>query len=279
MSRNNDTNTLENPATRFFEWSGSDGSISYYDKEAKQKVQVKLPFTFMLLDELTTITGFNESANAGIYSNEIKDMATQKLNVRCGKNTTMALGLYKDIKDSIGNSGGRYTKSCYIAFKDEETKELVIGNIKFSGSSFGGGSYKDEKKNEIKVKAWIDFFADNRKTIYKGAITISKNPQVCVKGATKFYCPSFALKDISPETDAKAGELCTIVEEYHKQYFENAGHQTERSNDAPPETTNTGTDEPTMNGKIPSNAAQTLHAPPTNDVWPPVQEPDSDLPF
>jgi len=263
MSRNND-NSLQNPATRFIEWSGSDGTLSYYDKVKKEKVPMKLPFTFILLDELTTISGYSNADKQGVYSNEIKDLATQKLNVRCG-NQTIELGLYADIKDAVIRRGGKYAKSCYIAFKDE-TGELVIGNIKMVASSFGGGAYK-EGKTEIKVPAWIDFSKDNKSRIYKDAIVMSKNPQECVNGNTKFFCPAFALKEITEETDNKAKELCTIVEEYHKAYFANTGYTNE--NKTSQEEPTTTKEEPTMNGKIPSNATETLHAPPSTDVWPP----------
>ncbi len=40
-----------NPATKFLEWKSNDQCFEYYDKEAQKKVQVTLPFKFLVLDE------------------------------------------------------------------------------------------------------------------------------------------------------------------------------------------------------------------------------------
>ena len=43
MSRSNPTDGSPNPATRWFEWKSSEKKFQYYDKQAKEVVQVKLP--------------------------------------------------------------------------------------------------------------------------------------------------------------------------------------------------------------------------------------------
>ena len=64
MSRSNNVE-LKNPATRFFEWKGETGGFRYYDKEIDNedgtkgaRVQVSLPFYFLVLDTLATVKGY-----------------------------------------------------------------------------------------------------------------------------------------------------------------------------------------------------------------------------
>lgn len=86
MSRSNPTDGIKNPATRWFEWAGGDeGGIKHYDKEAKADVKVALPFTFLLLDELSTVKGWHEPSESGIYANEVRDTRQDALVVRAFK--------------------------------------------------------------------------------------------------------------------------------------------------------------------------------------------------
>jgi hypothetical protein len=210
---------LTNPALRFFKWSGGDGILSYYDKEKKENIEVPTPFTFLLLDTFTTIKGFNEKAGENIWANEIKDLKTQKLNVRSGK-TTFELGFYADIKDSVVAKGGGYAQSCYICYK--ENGELVIGNITMQGSSFSGGTHKPEDKNmkDIEIGGWLSFAKTFKAEIYDKAVQIvGKDDRICTNGKVKFYAPVFKLIDTTPETNAKAIELTQKLKAYMKEYF------------------------------------------------------------
>jgi hypothetical protein len=209
-----------NPSTRWFKWAGSTGTVSYYDKEIKEDVEVGLPFTFLLLDVFSTITGFNESAGEKIWSNEVKDLSKDTLTVKSGKEV-IARGLYKDIKDTAISKGGGYAQSCYIAFKDEKGS-LVIGNFMMKGSSFGGGVHKPADKNmkDIEIGGWMAFCKANKNELYTKAIVLEgKDDRICVNGATKFYAPKFRLKDIDPETDKKAIELTQVLKAYMAEYF------------------------------------------------------------
>lgn len=221
MSRSNNTE-IQNPSTKWIQWSGSEGQLEVYNKETKVNDALPMPFHFLLLDELHTIKGFSESDNKGIYSNEIKDLKTQKLNVRIGKNT-LEIGLYEDIKDAVKVKGGKYAKSCYIAYVDND-KVMKIGNIMMTGSSLAGGKYKDANKTEIEVGGWMDFVSKNKNEIYKNSIVMELHEQVCVKGANKYRIPKFKLVPITkPETETKAQELDKELQEYLKVYFANQG--------------------------------------------------------
>lgn len=206
MSRSNQEETSVNPAKRWFRWSGKNSSITYYDKEKKENVPVKMPFTFLLLDELTSISGYSESEDKGIYSNEVKFTNSEKLNVRCGKNT-IEVGLYNDIKDAVKAKGGKYSRSCYIAFKDDNGS-LEIGNFLMTGSSLSGGDHKaDGAKDKIKLDGWMDFMNTHKKTVYNSAVKMELETRVCKKGSNPYHIPKFSLVEIGEESNALAAAL------------------------------------------------------------------------
>jgi hypothetical protein len=210
---------LVNPCNRWFSWAGSTGELYYYDKETKSKVKVETPFTFLLLDTLATVKGYDEGSGKGIYSNEVRNTQEQKLNVRCG-NETIAMGLYKEIKDKIVSKGGGYASSCYIAYKDE-SGNLRIGNILMSGSSLSGGTHKpaDKKLKDVEIDGWLTFSKNNKGDIFKKAVTMTKDERMCVKGATKYYAPKFKIVDITAETDNMAIALNKELQAYLSEYF------------------------------------------------------------
>lgn len=213
---------ITNPSQKWFSWAGSTGQLFYYDKEKKEKIEVKTPFTFLLLDTFTTIKGYNEDAKQGIYSNEVKDTKKQILTVKCGKEL-VAKGLYENIKADVISAGGGYAQSCYIAYKEND--ELVIGNITMTGSSFGGGTHKPIDKNmkDVEVGGWLAFTKNNAANLYKKAVVLEgKDDRVCTNGAVKFYAPKFKLVDVAPETDAKAIELTQELKAFMAEYFKKA---------------------------------------------------------
>jgi len=211
---------LINPATKWLKWSGSTGTLSYYDKATKENVEVEAPFTFLLLDVFTTIKGYNEKTKESVWSNEVKDTTKQILNVRCG-NETIAKGLYKEIKAQTLEVGGGYAQSCYIAYKGEDGK-LAIGNITFSGSSFSGGVHKPADKNmkDIEIGGWLSFSKAHAAEIYTKAVVIEgKDDRICTNGSVKFYSPKFKLIEVSKETDAEAIALTQVLKAYMDEYF------------------------------------------------------------
>lgn len=201
MSRSNQTD-IKNPAVRFFEWSGSHGKLKYFDKSIGEKgenVFIDLPFTFLVLDQLTTITGFNDKLQLGYWSNEIRNTKTGLLTVRT-KQGIMIEGLYESVKNL---NGARYTKSIYIAFREGD--ELVIGNFKASG---------------IAISEWIEFskFAD----LYKDAVVIA-DKETRKKGATTFFAPVFQTRPTSDATNDQAMELDKELQVYLTEYFKQQG--------------------------------------------------------
>jgi len=195
--------TAKNPATRFFQWGGGEGKISYYDKEAEERIDVpfskKKPFIFLVLDELNTITGFSKGDQSSVWSNEVRDMSKESLAVRTGKGLKLR-GVYKEIKGELAGIGGKYAKSVYIAYKNDEG-ELVIGHIKLAGAA---------------LSAWIDF---NKKwDVYKVAIKL-EDIKAETNGATKYFVPVFAGLPVSESTNNEAKELDNELQTYLGTYF------------------------------------------------------------
>lgn len=212
--------TIQNPCTKWFKWAGSTGKVSFYDKLTQENVEVQLPFTFLLLDVLATIKGFDESTKHSIWSNEVRNTKESKMVVKSGSDI-IAQGMYSDIKEKVVSSGGGYAASCYIAFKDENG-ELVIGNMTMTGSSLGGGVHKPSDKNmkDIEVGAWIEFTKSAKNDLYKKAIQIiGKDDRICTQGNVKFYCPKFSLIATTPETDKAAIELNNELQAYLETYL------------------------------------------------------------
>lgn len=222
MSLSNPTSERpQNPSTLFLEWKGGEGVLRYFDKSRGEKgenVIMPLPFTFIPLDILMCASGFSESENSGIYSNEIRNSDAKKypITVKTFKGTVIAEGIYGEIKDKIVAAGGGYAQSVYIAYKGENG-ELKLGNIKFAGASFAGGKHKENGK-DIELGAWMAFTGAN-KNILGSAITIDKEDRQCYKGGTKYFIPKFSIRNSSEETIEKAKEVDRELQEYLTQYF------------------------------------------------------------
>ena len=202
MSRSNPTQNARNPSTRWFEWHGSKGHINYWDKEAKKKVFLDLPFTFLLLDELATVRGFHQASNSGVFANEVRDTRQETLLVKAFEGGEIASGLYAAIRDRVKAHGGYFQASCYVAYKDGDA--LKIGNLGLNGAA---------------LQAWSEF-KKHSNGLYDSAVTIA-GFEDRTKGATKYRIPTFALKPTSPETNAAAvkldAELQTFLAGYLKQ--------------------------------------------------------------
>lgn len=217
MSRSQPHANAPNPAVRWFEWTSEHGAVRYYDKDAKHNVTVPLPFTFLLLDELASVRGWHDPSESGIYSNEVKDTRTDILVVKAFKGGTLAEGIYKDIKDRVTAAGGRFVANCYIAFK---AKELAIGSLRFKGAALG---------------AWMEFRKANRSALYSKAVDIIGYTEG-KKGRIVYRTPTFAVRDISADTDAIAKELDKQFQEWLAGYFSRrTNDQSEPPRDAEPE--------------------------------------------
>lgn len=249
MSRSNPMAT--NPATRFFQWSGGvdkviekvvrngkevsqeslvGGKVVYYDKELAINVEVEMPFTFLVLDQLNTITGFNESTNSGYWANEVRDLQNQELVVRTkigGKPGIFTRGTYAEIKDEVKANGGKFTKSVYIAYKDDQG-ELAIGNIKIAGASMG---------------PWIEF--TKKYDVERCAVMIT-DVEFGKKGKVDFAMPVFEGREVQAATEKEASALDEQLQRYLSVYLSRKPGASDVSDDSTVE----DEDEPTRSSAI-----------------------------
>jgi hypothetical protein len=189
--------TLTNPAQHFFEWKGAAGKLQWYDKENKKNVDVKLPFTFIVLDQLNTIAGYNKQMESGFWSNEVRNVSKDELYVRTAKGPFEA-GIYANLTQTR-SKGGKYAKSIYIAHKIGN--DWVLGNIQATGSC---------------LSAWIEFTkahaVDSGKVIMKQGAK-----QTAPTG--EYYPPEFTWEKWEPEEYDAAIVLDKELQIYLTQYL------------------------------------------------------------
>jgi hypothetical protein len=194
--------SMPNPAKYFYSWSGEDGSFRYYDKENKKNITVDIsekPFTFLVLDILSTIKGYSEADKCGFWSNEVRDTTKEVLVVKTS-NGVVAKGVYGDIKDKIKAKGAKFSISVYAAMKNADGA-LEIVNIQMYGSA---GS------------AWMDFVKKHK--VYELAVAVKKAEKK-KKGKTEYFIPVFEPMKISSKTDDEAAVLQKELKEYLTSYF------------------------------------------------------------
>lgn len=228
MSRSNPTENNPHPCSRWFEWDGSEGQVRYYDKDEKKNIVVGADFSFILLDRLSTVKGWSDKMESGIYANEVKDTRAESLVVKYFKGGVIAEGFYAQIKDRVNAAGGHFVINCYLAYYDEQ-KNLAIGSIVFKGAA---------------LSAWMDFEKANRKDLYTKAVRINGYDEG-KKGKIVFRTPKFFIKDVSDKTNESAKaldkELQTFLDSYFKrsrveQVNQTASHHEEdEPQEQPPE--------------------------------------------
>ena len=185
--------TIESPVKKYLSWSSNDKCFKYYDKEQAKDVLVKLPLTFVHLDELATIKGWHEASESGIYSNEVRSTRLEELNVRSFKGGEIIKGIYQDIKLRVQGAGGVFHTSIYVYLNGE------IVNLSFKGAALMG---------------WSDFAKENRKSFLGNTIEILTSAEG-KKGAVKFSTPVFTLgKPIALSENEKAEDAYGALKSY-----------------------------------------------------------------
>jgi hypothetical protein len=201
--------TLQNPAVRFFDWSAKQGQIRYYDKEAKENVDVKMPFRFLVLDQLSQIGGGKKVGQGknkefiGYYSNAVRkfDINKEKFIVK-DKNGVVGEGSYQEVK---AITGAKLVAGLYIAFFDDD-KKLQIGHLKLHGSAMG---------------AWFEF--SKGKNVEQGVITVAKGEEERDEDDKVYYLPAYSQSNgLTDETEAAAIELDEQLQKYLTVYFNKA---------------------------------------------------------
>jgi hypothetical protein len=160
MSRHDETiGRMPNPSQYYLEWNSEEKTFCYYSKETEQRVPFKLPFQFIALKFMNTVTGYDDQRKQGIYANEVADTRYEELRVAYRDNSPIAKGLYSQIKDYVKGAGGQFPRSIYAM-----TGKGIIVNIKLRGGQMinfseiekHGNRWKDEwiQVNEFETKKY-----------------------------------------------------------------------------------------------------------------------------
>ena len=190
----------QNPTSKFMEWKSNDKSFSYYNKEIKDNVLVKMPLTFLVLEEYSTVKGYSDQHKTGIYSNEVLDTDDEEMEVKTYKGRLIAKGLYKDIKGVVKTAGGNYFKSIYAVTKDGE-----LVNLSFKGAAVSKWSNLTEKG------AW--------KRLKDEWVTV-EDVEKHKKGTVEYTTPNFKFNTSLSETEFNmVAEKGTELKEWLGRYF------------------------------------------------------------
>lgn len=242
MSRTKRSGGSSSPIKKHLSFKGSNGQVSYYDKNTEEKVFLE-SLDIVILDIKSSISGYNEKTSSGINSNMLdpysvgKEEFVVKSKVN-GSYGVVAQGIYKDIKDEINNMGGKFTTNIIALADVGDGDGMQIVKLELNGSG---------------LTPWIEFTNDNdNDAIYDMVITISKG-QLCKreKGKTVdvskkeydkvlaalkkdpmaqkpvwFYTPKFTFVEITEDLVEMANDNDTKLQEYF-------GTAPERSDDKP----------------------------------------------
>lgn len=160
MSRTRKRMGTSSPITKYVSFSAGTGMFSYYDKEAKERVEFET-LTIIPLDLRYSVTGYSDSMRGSISSNMVKSSGKEEMNVFVFTNkskTDLASGLYKDIKDKVNKAGGKYTANILALADVGDGEELI--NLQLSG---------------ISLSSWMDFQSEHPNDgYYDYSITITK---------------------------------------------------------------------------------------------------------
>lgn len=189
MSLSRPNENAPNPATRWFEWHGEKGGVRYYDKEKKENVEIALPFTFIVLDQLSAVRGWDDSTKSGIFSNAVRDTREEVLTVKSFKGGVIAEGRYKQIKAQVNAAGGHFETQVYIAFRNPTS--LSIGAFSFKGAA---------------LRSWMEFSRANRSALTSQAVKVVGSVEG-QKGRVIYKTPTFALSPIAETTITEAVKL------------------------------------------------------------------------
>jgi hypothetical protein len=154
------------------------------------------------MDTRSAITGWNDAANARIFSNRVKSVANEELSVRCDKQT-LAKGLYSAIKAEIVNAGGKFCTEVFALMKI--AGEFAPVQLDLSGASLG---------------CWMAFVESlgGNWAIYKDLITTKLGEQK-KKGRVTFFEVAFGVAPLPEEAD----EMANTFNDDKLQPYLNAG--------------------------------------------------------
>lgn len=204
MSRSDkSTEMLQNPAELFLKWSSDSKAFYYYDKNQDKEVTIPNNTPFIVLDTLNTCAGYDKNKQAGLWSNEVRNIKRDVMYLRAGK-ALVKEGVWSEIK---GYSGVKFAKSVYAIAKIEG--EYMLVNFKMAGCA---------------SSVWFDFVREvgGEKALYGDLVVACADAEGPLKnGSTVYYQPNFKVvtRKLSEEASELAIKADKELQSYLRDYF------------------------------------------------------------
>lgn len=213
MSRHDESiGRIPNPSQYYLEWNIQKNSFCYYSAEKEERIPFPLPFKFLALKFLNTITGFDEHTKQGLYANEVTDTRLEHFKVCRRDGSVVATGLYNSIKDQVEAAGGKFTRSIYAI-----TAKGVIVNVRLRGSQMFNFSVIEKHGNRWRDE-WLQVATFDTKTHGEG------------EQAKIYTVPVFSFAGtLSPQDVNAADQAYKLV----KDYFDSKPAFSQRQSTAP----------------------------------------------
>jgi hypothetical protein len=201
-----------NPSELFIKWKGSrkQGYYEYYDKsiedEKKRNVIIDLSEGFIILDkDLFSITGYDETLQCNIISNEVREMTDMIIVKRYKdkKAEVVLQGTYEQLKPKVQESRiYKYTRSVYVMLLGKHLGKLA--HIEFTGANFA---------------QWIKDVENNSE--HSNSVIIHATTEEGEKGSVEYKYPTFKIerKAQDDEWDAVLDLDSNILQPYLKDYL------------------------------------------------------------
>lgn len=203
MSRSNNQQ-IDNPITKKFTWNSEEGKLLLFDKDLEDgkgaTLEVNLPFSFVVLDEVHAIRGWNDDLKASIYSNICKrdEKGFYIVDLYKVEHPDFPIkGFWEDIRKQVAGWGGQWCKRIFAIVNNPDSKEPEIVEIELKGLVVA------EYMNKIKKP-------------FEGIIEISTVQEKAGKNKKKAYkIPLFTQKEATPQLDEAAKNIDeTILQPY-----------------------------------------------------------------
>lgn len=194
--------TLQNPAHRFFEYKPQAGILQYYDKDKAERVEVPLPFEFLVLAQTAKIGGYSKPDKAGYYSNEVLNSRKEPFTVFL-KGAQVYHGLYKTEQGIVQiPKAAKYIKTLYVAYKEDGN--WVIGNLSLPVGS--------------PLTAWIEFTKKHRNVEDSGKVIMTRGTEEEAPTG-KYFPPAFEFVNSNEEEENAAFTLDKVIQAHLTRYF------------------------------------------------------------
>lgn len=168
MSRSQELSGTVNPVVQYVKWASNDKKFSFYRKESKEKGFIDLPVEAVFLKTSSTVKGWSDANDCGIFSNQVTNLQNETLVVKAG-DMKIASGLYRDIKDTVKAAGGKFYLNVFVLINGE------ISVLELKGAA---------------LMEWMEFFKRNKVHLDAKTIVV-KLFNEGKKGAVKYTTPKF----------------------------------------------------------------------------------------